>query len=156
MILKWNKATAALWVAGLVIAVSGCGTDTDTVTGTQTGDNTIAKTATAPSTVSVIGSNSVDSGPIMPNVDESQMESVTLAAVAAYEREWGDGSGVNVVWGPNIISGWALLGLENQSGAAEKDVLLAQDNGVWQVRDMGNSLAERWENQTPPGLLPSM
>src|SRR5665811_1447287 len=152
MIYKYKKATTAFCVGGLIIAMNGCGADADIETGTQTNETTIAKTVAAPSTV--IGSNSVDSGPIMPNVDETQVEPVTLAAVAAFEREWGDGSGVNVVWGPNIISGWALLGLENQSGAAEKDVLLAQDNGVWQVRDMGNSLAERWENQTPPGLLP--
>lgn len=156
MVFVWKKTIAALLVAGLVVAISGCGSDADTGAGTQTIETTITKTAPAPSTNSVSGSNAVDDGPIMPNVDETQVESVTLAAVSAYERDWGDGSGVDVVWGPNIISGWALIGIENNSGGAGKDVLLVQENGIWQVRDMGQALSAKWEGQTPDALWPSM
>lgn len=134
--------------------VSGCG-GTDTVSVTETRASTIEQPATPTATRSVADS-SVDSGPIMPNVDESQVEPLTMEAITAYQREWGDGSGVNVVWGPNIISGWALIGLENESGAAGKDVLLAQENGVWKVKDIGHALSEQWKDQTPPGLWPSM
>lgn len=78
------------------------GTDGGTVTETRIA--TISQT-TASTPAREIGDSAGSSGPIMPNVDESQVEPVTLAATAAYEGEWGDGSGVNVVWGPNIISG---------------------------------------------------
>ena len=54
----------------------------------------------------------------MPNVDESAVPAVTNAALAAFERDYGDGSGASVVWGPNVISDWALIGVENNSGAA--------------------------------------
>lgn len=154
MRLSWKKAMAALWVTGSIVAITGCGGAADTVTITETREATIARTA--PAARSVSGSTAGDSGPIMPNVDESQVEAVALAATAAFDREWGDGSGVNVVWGPNIISGWALIGLENISGAAGKDVLLAQENGTWQVKDMGHALSVQWEGQTPQGLWPTM
>ncbi|MHB9111589.1 MAG: hypothetical protein ACYC4D_03025 [Thermoleophilia bacterium] len=142
------------WVVGILAAVIGCG-GTDTATVTETREATIARTAASTPTRSV-DSSTGDSGAIMPNVDEAQVEAVAMAATAAFDREWGDGSGVNVVWGPNIISGWALIGLENISGAAGKDVLLAQENGVWQVKDMGHAMSLKWEGQTPPGLWPSM
>lgn len=151
---RWNKTIAAFWVAGILAAANGCG-GAETATVTETREATIARTVTTSPTRSV-GSSTTDSGPIMPNVDESQVEPVTMAAMTAYEREWGDGSGVTAVWGPNIISGWALIGLENESGAAGKDVLLAQENGVWQVKDLGHALSVKWEGQTPPELWPSM
>ncbi len=96
------------------------------------------------------------SGPVMPNVDETEVQAVSDSALAAYEKQWGDGSGAFVVWGPNIVSGWALMGVENDSGAAAKDVLLHQENGAWQVKDMGKGLAAKWEGQTPPGFWPTV
>ena len=91
----------------------------------------------------------------MPNVDESAVQPVTDSALAAFGQQWGDGSGVRVVWGPNIISGWALIGVENNSGQAGKDVLLHQEDGVWIVKDIGHALVVNWKSQTPPGLWPT-
>lgn len=160
MDLPWKKTSAVLTAAGILAAgtVTGCG-GTDGVTVTEIRTATIAQTtASAPArnAGSNSGGNTVAGGPVMPNVDESQVEAVAMAATAAFDREWGDGSGVNVVWGPNIISGWALIGLENNSGASGKDVLLAQENGVWQVKDMGHALSAQWDGQTPSGLWPTM
>jgi len=132
---------------GLIIG--GCD-DAVTVTTVETLETTVLRTTSATQ------STRSDNGPIMPNVDESEAQAVTDVALRAFERDWGDGSGVRAVWGPNIISGWALIGVENTSGAAGKDVLLHQENGGWQVMDMGHALSAQWENQTPPGLWPSL
>lgn len=122
---------------------AGTATTTQTVKTTLTGNNPRVDTAT-------------DSGPVMPNVDETQIAAVETAASAAFSKDWGDGTGVHIVWGPNIISDWALIGMENVSGLAGKDVLLRQEGGVWQVKDIGHALALKWEEQTPPGLWPSV
>lgn len=155
MNLSWKNSLAALSVVAGMAMIPGCGDGSDTAQVTETGEATIARTITAPPSGSGSGGTAGDSGPIMPNVDETQIEAVTRSATAAFEQEWGDGSGVNVVWGPNILSGWALIGLENYSGAAGKDVLLAQENGVWQVKDMGHALSVKWEGLTPPGFWPT-
>lgn len=151
-----NKVIAAISVAVMIAVIAGCGNSAETVTVTETRSETITGTLYAPQTRSVGEGTVGDTGPIMPNVDETQVETVTQAAITAFEREWGDGSGVNVVWGPNIISGWALAGLENNSGVSGKDVLLAQENGAWIVKDMGHVLSVKWESQTPSQLWPSM
>lgn len=157
----WKIMIAVLSAAGILATGInlGCGGN-DSVTVTETRIATITQTTASTAARDAGSSGGTDgtgnSGPIMPNVDESQVEPVTMAATAAYEAEWGDGSGVNVVWGPNIISGWALIGMGNNSGAAGKDVLLAQENGVWQVKDMGHALSVQWDVQTPAGLWPTM
>ncbi|MBI5870782.1 MAG: hypothetical protein HZB44_07485 [Actinobacteria bacterium] len=159
MNLPWEKTLAVLSAAGILAAgtVTGCG-GTDGVTVTETRTATIAQTTTsapARNAGSNGSGNTVAGGPVMPNVDESQVEAVAMAATAAFDREWGDGSGVNVVWGPNINSGWALIGLENNSGAAAKDALLFQENGAWTVKGIGNALAADWRDRTPPELWPT-
>lgn len=131
-------------------SLAGCGGDSVTVTSTETDQATATRAST------VRQSTVTDSGPIMPNVDESAVPAVTDAALAAFERDYGDGSGASVVWGPNVISGWALIGVENNSGAAGKDVLLSQENGVWTVKDIGHALSVNWQDKTPPELWPSM
>lgn len=131
-------------------SLAGCGGDSVTVTSTEIDQATATRAST------VRQSTVTDSGPIMPNVDESAVPAVTDAALAAFERDYGDGSGASVVWGPNVITGWALIGVENNSGAAGKDVLLSQENGVWTVKDIGHALSVNWQDKTPPGLWPSM
>ena len=134
----------------LLILAAGCGGNAETpaATSIETHETTITRTVTSSTTPT-------DEGPIMPNVDESQVRGVTDVALAAYDRDWGDGSGVYVVWGPNIVSGWALIGVGNKSGAAGKDVLLHQESGSWQVKDIGHGLSVKWEEQTPPGFWPT-
>lgn len=131
-------------------SIAGCGGDSAPVSGTETHQATVTRAST------VQQSTVTDSGPVMPNVDETAVPAVTDAALSAFERDYGDGSGVSVVWGPNVISGWALIGVENNSGAAGKDVLLAQENGIWMVKDVGHALSVNWQDKTPPGLWPSM
>ena len=131
-----------------MVSMIGCGGDTLTAGSTETRVATVTRTASDQT------STAGDSVPVMPNVDESAVQVVTDSALAAYNRDWGDGSGVHVVWGPNIVSGWALIGVENNSGAAGKDVLLRQENGAWQVKDSGHGLSMKWEDQTPPGFWP--
>ncbi|MFA5809505.1 MAG: hypothetical protein WC935_04095 [Thermoleophilia bacterium] len=133
----------------MALAGLACGDETGTVGMTQT----VKTTATVNNPRL---DTATDSGPVMPNVDESQIAAVEAAASAAFSRDWGDGTGVHIVWGPNIISDWALIGVENVSGLAGKDVLLCQEGGVWQVKDMGHALALKWHDQTPPGLWPSV
>lgn len=135
----------------LLMALTGlaCGDETGNVGTTQT-------VITASTVNNPRVDTATDSGPVMPNVDESQIAAVESAASAAFSRDWGDGTGVHIVWGPNIISDWALVGVENESGLAGKDVLLRQEGGVWQVKDMGHAMALKWEDQTPPGLWPSV
>ncbi|MFA5801983.1 MAG: hypothetical protein WC911_05830 [Thermoleophilia bacterium] len=132
----------------LALAGSGCGDETGPAGTAQTAKTTLTIDDPRLGTATV-------SGPIMPNVDETQIAAVEAAASAAFNRDWGDGTGVHFVWGPNIISDWALVGVENESGLAGKDVLLHQESGVWQVKDMGHDLVSNWEGQTPPGLWPS-
>jgi hypothetical protein len=142
--------------AGIVLALvlpgafnAGCG-GAASVTNVETREATVIRTVTSAQ------SPTVDNGPVMPNIDAAAAQLVTDIALQAYEREWGDGSGVRAVWGPNIVSEWALIGVENSSGAAGKDVLLHLENSAWRVKDMGHALSAQWENQTPPGLWPSM
>lgn len=92
--------------------------------------------------------------PVMPNVDPAAAAAAEAAAVTAYEARWGDGSGAAAVWGPNIVSGWALMGIENYSGTASMDVLLQQEGSAWVVRDMGEDLAGQWQGRAPAGLWP--
>jgi len=168
---RWMRSIAAVCAAVIIAMIAGCGSSPEVVTMTRTRDATTGGSLTAAPAANGSGGSSSgnnagaygsDSGsapgsvPIMPNVDETQLDAVTLAATSAYEGAWGDGSGVNVVWGPNIISGWALTGIENNSGAAGKDVLLALENGVWIVKDMGHALSEKWKSQTPAALWPSI
>jgi len=142
-----------MFLPALALAIglfTGCGGDSVNVTGTETHKTVATRTSAGRQ------STAVDSGPIMPNVDESAVQVVTEAALAAFKHDFGDGSGARVVWGPNVISGWALIGVENNSGAAGKDVLLTQENGVWVVKDVGHALSVNWEDKTPLGLWPSM
>lgn len=92
--------------------------------------------------------------PVMPNVDPAAAAAAEAAAVTAYEARWGDGSGAAAVWGPNIVSGWALMGIENYSGTVAMDVLLQQEGSAWVVRDMGQDLAGQWQGRTPDSLWP--
>ncbi|MEK7816952.1 MAG: hypothetical protein AAB281_01720 [Actinomycetota bacterium] len=145
-------------------ALPGCsGSDSGAVTATASATIPNAtKAAEATTTASGSGdagtpdSNAADAGlvPVMPNLSEADVSEVTAAATSAYNKAWGDGSGVDVVWGPNIVSGWAIIGMENISGAAGKDVLLQKEGGAWVVRDMGNGLAAQWNDRTPAGLWP--
>ncbi len=147
----------ATFILAILIVATGCGgsvTNTSMVSTMEPRAETpgeIANNAviTSPRT------NPVDSGPVMPNIDEFSAQTVTEIALAAYGRDWGDGSGVRAVWGPNITSGWALIGIENNSGNAGKDVLLQQENGTWVVRDVGHALSAKWQSQAPPDLWPS-
>ncbi|MHB0866037.1 MAG: hypothetical protein ACYCXL_01890 [Thermoleophilia bacterium] len=92
--------------------------------------------------------------PVMPNVDPAAAVAAETAAISAYEARWGDGSGAAAVWGPNIVDGWALIGVENYSGTAAMDVLLQREGSVWVVRDMGGDLAGQWQARSPAGLWP--
>lgn len=147
------KRTNLSALLAAAILVSGCGGATVTVPGTET------KTVTAASgpadTISVPAAPGAGSVPFMPNVDEAAAVAVTGLALKTYEGQWGDGSGVHAVWGPNIDSGWALIGVENISGAAGKDVLLHEESGVWQVKDIGHGLVAAWGDQTPASLWPN-
>ena len=131
------------------LAGFSCGDEVLTIAPTTTGKT--APTVKKPATDTVS-----DSGPVMPNVDETQIAAVEAAASMAYNQDWGDGSGIRIVWGPNIIDDWALIGVENESGAAGKDVLVHREGGAWQVKDIGHALALNWQEQTPPGLWPSV
>lgn len=92
----------------------------------------------------------------MPLVDESFVPHITEAATAAFEKDYGDGSGVYVVWGPNIVGDWALMGLQNESGSNTNQTLLHLElSGEWKVMGIGSSLAAAWQPQTPPELWPS-
>ncbi len=135
-----------------VVLFSGCGGGTATVIRTETHEVTVAP---APRTATGASTSGAGTGPVMPNVDETAAAVVTDVALKAYEAQWGDGSGVHAVWGPNIVSGWALIGVENLSGAAGKDVLLHEENGTWKVKDIGHALSVTWGDQTPPSLWPT-
>ncbi|MFA6001192.1 MAG: hypothetical protein WC828_03650 [Thermoleophilia bacterium] len=141
--------SAIFLVLLIAVTASGCGDEAGSTTTTPTLKTTTTSDSPSVNTVT-------DSGPVMPNVDETQVAAVEAAASAAFSREWGDGTGVHIVWGPNIISDWALIGMENESGLAGKDVLLRQEGGVWQVKDTGHALALKWESQTPAGLWPTV
>lgn len=149
-----------LLIAALALAVlPGCG-GSDTAGVTATGPATVSSPAQttaaepAPTQNAAPGDDGGGLVPVMPNLSETDVSDVTSAASYAYNKAWGDGSGVDVVWGPNIVSGWAIIGMENISGAAGKDVLLQKEGGAWVVRDMGNSLAAKWSDRTPAGLWP--
>lgn len=144
---------AMLILACLLILTAGCGGGQATVTNVETHAVTVNGNT---NTSANQRSTSVGSGPVMPNIDESAARTITEIAIASYERDWGDGSGVRAVWGPNISSGWALIGVENNSGAAGKDVLLQQENNTWAVKDIGHALSTKWQDQTPPDLWPSL
>ncbi|MEK6536126.1 MAG: hypothetical protein AABZ63_01420, partial [Actinomycetota bacterium] len=68
----------------LVGSLAGCGGDSVIETGTETHQATTTRAST------VRQSTVTDSGPIMPNVDESAVPAVTNAALAAFERDYGD------------------------------------------------------------------
>lgn len=144
-------------------ALPGCsGSDSGDVTATasatvqNTAQTASALTSASDNSTGAANGNSADAGmvPVMPNLSEADVSEVTTAASYAYNNAWGDGSGVDVVWGPNIVSGWAIIGMENISGAAGKDVLLQKEGGAWAVREMGNGLAGKWKDKSPAGLWP--
>lgn len=159
---RWPARCSPMLLAALALAVlPGCsGSDSGAVTAAVSA--TVQNTAQTVATVSsasdngagATNGNAADAGevPVMPNLSEADVSDVTTAASYAYNNAWGDGSGVDIVWGPNIVSGWAIIGMENISGAAGKDVLLQKEGGAWVVRDMGNGLMERWKGKTPAEL----
>ncbi len=147
--LKVTYCISALLAA--TVLVSGCGGGTVAVVSTETNAATVAPVPTVCLTPGAVDG----AGPVMPNVDEAAAVVVTDTALKAYEAQWGDGGGVHAVWGPNIVSGWALIGVENLSGAAGKDVLLHEENGVWRVKDVGHGLVAAWGDQTPASLWPT-
>lgn len=156
-----SGSAAVLLFIVMALVMTACGSGGVATTGeaapgmTVTGGAAIDAAAGTP-TDAAASTTSAGAVPVMPNLSEADVEAVTAAAAAAYEKSFGDGSGAEVVWGPNIISDWALIGMENFSGQAGKDVLLYREGGQWVVRDMGQGLAAKWNEKTPAGLWPSM
>lgn len=155
-----SGSAAVLLFFVMALVMTACGSGGVTTTGeaapgmTVTGGAAVEAAAGAPTDAA--STTSAGAVPVMPNLSEADVEAVTAAATAAYEKSFGDGSGAEVVWGPNIISDWALIGMENFSGQAGKDVLLYREGGQWVVKDMGQGLAAKWNEKTPAGLWPSM
>lgn len=141
-----GAAVAALLLA---VAAAGCGGGASTVTSVETHEVTVTQTVTT-----AVG-NYTGTGSVMPNLNAAEVGAVEKIAADAYRQQWGDGSGVTFTWGPNIVGDWALVGLENVSGTAGKDVLLHKENGAWQVKDVGHGLITTWGNQTPAELWPN-
>lgn len=155
-----SGSAAVLLFIVMALVMTACGSGGVATTGeaapgmTVTGRAAVEAAAGAPTDAA--STTSAGAVPVMPNLSEADVEAVTAAAAAAYEKSFGDGSGAEVVWGPNIISDWALIGMENFSGQAGKDVLLYREGGQWVVKDMGQGLAAKWNEKTPAGLWPSM
>lgn len=155
-----SGSAAVLLFIVMALVMTACGSGGVATTGeaapgtTVTGGAAVEAAAGTPTdAASTTGAGAV---PVMPNLSEADVEAVTAAAAAAYEKSFGDGSGAEVVWGPNIIYDWALIGMENFSGQAGKDVLLYREGGQWVVKDMGQDLSAKWNEKTPAGLWPSM
>lgn len=134
----------------MIIVTVGC-SEQAAVTETAPSEPMVATTETEPGD----GTSTCACGG-MPLVDESFVPQITEAATTAFEKDYADGSGVYVVWGPNVVGDWAMIGLQNESGTAANQALLHLElSGEWQVKGIGQDLAPEWQSQTPPELWPS-
>lgn len=146
-----RRIFAGIFFLLTVILTAGCAQQA-AVTETAPVGPLVATTETGPGD----GTSTCACSSGMPLVDETFVPQITDAATAAFEKEHGDGSGVYVVWGPNVVGDWAMMELQNESGAnANKALLYLEPGGQWQVMDIGADLAPEWQSQTPPELWPS-
>lgn len=156
--------TLALLITLIAVTGLSCGSGSDeenAATSGTSGDEAISSstlsssaTETAEAALAQTPPAETPTSPVMPNIDPADAVAVTEAAQRSFNDQQGDGSGVNVVWGPNIVDGWAIMGIENESGLSPVEALLHKENGVWVVKEMGSNLASRWRAETPAGLWP--
>lgn len=137
-------------------ATLACG---DSRTAGETQDDAGAGAIQTESSSAPVDSNPVTlpaaegAAPVMPNVDPGEAAAASEAAILGFSQQRG-GNGAEPVWGPNIVEGWAFMGMADAEGNDYQEMLLHREGSGWVVRDIGQSLAQKWKNQTPPGLWP--